>query len=171
MKKTILFILNIPFIFIACSGPSNESEQEQLPLPEKLVDRIQLVDMEGHDIDLQTYKGKTVFLNFWATWCKPCLAEMPDIDKARQLLPDSSFVFLAASDEEEDRVKKFISRYDFSFQFVRSEVSIFDLDIKALPTTMIINPDGLIVYNEVGARDWASEKQIEIFKKIQNREM
>ena len=148
---------------MGCQKSNKTTEQK---LPEKLVDRIQLVDLEGEAIPLESLKGKTIFLNYWATWCRPCLAEMPDMHKAAKILGEENFVFLAASDEEMDKIKEFAKKYDYAFQFVHSKTSVFDLDIMALPTTMIINAQGDIVYNEVGARDWANEKELERLRNL-----
>jgi thiol-disulfide isomerase/thioredoxin len=154
-------------IFAGLIGCQNGSvKQTEQHLPEKLVDRIQLVDLAGDIISLDSLKGKTIFLNYWATWCRPCLAEMPDMDKASKILSKENFIFLAASDEEIDKIKKFIARFDYSFQFVHSKTSVFDLDIMALPTTMVIDSKGEIVYNEVGARDWSDVKELEKLRKL-----
>ena len=125
--------------------------------------------VNGEIIPLDNLKGKTIFLNYWATWCRPCLAEMPDMDKAAKILSDENFIFLAASDEEIDKIKDFAAKYDYSFQFVHSKTSVFDLDIKALPTTFIIDSKGEIVYNEVGAKDWSNEKELENLRKLANK--
>ena len=171
MMKNIVFgcCLIISISFVSCQKSAENSasdENDDQALPEKLVDRIQLLDLEGNDVPLSNFKGKTVFLNYWATWCRPCLAEMPDIDNAYKALEDENFVFLAASDEELDKIKEFVAKFDYSFQIVQSKRSVFDLDIIALPTTMIIDKDGEIIYNEVGARDWASETELDNLRKL-----
>jgi thiol-disulfide isomerase/thioredoxin len=162
--KNILFGFILLIFLLGCKNANKSTEVQELP--EKLVDRIQLVDLDGKEIPLASLKGKTVFLNYWATWCRPCLAEMPDIDKAAKLLKDENFIFLAASDEDLDKIKQFAAKSEFSFQIVQSKRSVFDLDISALPTTMIINAEGEIVYNEVGVRDWSSEKEINNLRKL-----
>ena len=121
-----------------------------------------LVDLEGNRFDLKTLKGKTVYLNFWATWCKPCIKEMPSIDRARNILADDNFVFLAASDEKKEKIRKFRERYDFGFEIVQVQGDIFDLDIRALPTTFIINEEGKIDLNEVGAREWDQDANLNL---------
>ena len=122
-------------------------------------------DLEGAKREaLRT--NRLVLVHYWATWCRPCLAEMPDMDKAAKILGEENFVFLAASDEDMDKIKKFVAVKDYSFQFVHSKTSVFDLDIMALPTTMIINTKGEIVYNEVGARDWANVKELEKLREL-----
>ena len=144
----------------------DSSESNDDTMPEKLVDRILLTDLEGNEILLERFKGKTIFLNFWATWCRPCLAEMPDIENASKILEQENYVFLAASDEDLSKINEFVTKYDYSFQFVHLERSVFDLDIMALPTTMIIDKNGEIIYNEVGARDWASESELDNLRKL-----
>ena len=158
--KQILFVVIIFFLvgFNSCQTGAKKTEVQELP--EKLVDRIQLVDLEGNEILLSNFKGKTIFLNYWATWCRPCLAEMPDIDKAKKILENEDFVFIAASDEDLEKIKEFVAKNDYSFQIVQSKTSVFDLDISAFPTTFVINKEGEIVYNEVGARDWAAENTL-----------
>jgi len=165
MNKTILSLLVVG-IFILSGCSKSEQEDNSTDLPEKLVDRIELVDLEGNRIDMASFKGKTVFLNFWATWCRPCIAEMPDIDSAAKLLSEENFVFLAASDEDLAKIKEFADGLNYSFQFVRSNRSVFDMDIMALPTTFIINPKGEIVYNEVGARKWNSEAELNKLRQL-----
>lgn len=165
MMKILINYSLLLFISLAgCQQSSNEQTKESLP--EKLVDRIQLTDLDGETIYLDDLKGKTIFLNYWATWCRPCLAEMPDMDKAAKILGEENFVFLAASDEDIDKIKKFAAKVNYSFQFVHSKTSVFDLDIMALPTTMVIDSKGEIVYNEVGARDWASKKELAELRKF-----
>ena len=76
-----------------------------------------------------------------------------------------TIVFLAASDEDIVKIQKFAFKNKYSFQFVHSKTSVFDLDIMALPTTIVIDSKGEIVYNEVGAKDWASKKVLDDLRK------
>ena len=160
LKRSLLLII---LAFVSCTSTKQDTEKE---LPAELIDRIELTDLEGGAISLDDFKGKTVFLNYWATWCRPCIAEMPDIDEAAKILGEEDFVFIAASDESVDKIKKYITTIDYSFQFVKLNSSVFDLEIMALPTTMIINKKGEIVYNEVGARKWDSETEINKLREI-----
>jgi len=163
LKRSLLLII---LAFVSCASPKQDTEKE---LPAELIDRIELTDLEGGAISLDDFKGKTVFLNYWATWCRPCIAEMPDIDEAAKILGEEDFVFIAASDESVDKIKKYITTIDYSFQFVKLNSSVFDLEIMALPTTMIINKQGEIIYNEVGARKWNSETEINKLREMANQ--
>lgn len=170
MKKLVLaYSLAILVGIIGCQNAATDDQADdnlKENIPEKLVDRIQLVDLDGNELLLSGFKGKTIFLNYWATWCRPCLAEMPDIDQASKILEEENYVFLAASDEDLEKIKEFVTKFDYSFQIVQLKRSVFDLDIMALPTTMIIDKNGEIIYNEVGARDWASESELDNLRKL-----
>ncbi|MDH3709056.1 MAG: TlpA family protein disulfide reductase [Cyclobacteriaceae bacterium] len=157
----ILIILSLTTL-LACSGKKSppaaaEATDEVVPLEStsaNLVDKIQLVDLQNNSINLNDYRGKTVFLNFWATWCKPCILEMPSIQRAQQELADENFVFLLASDESIDKIKRFQSMQDFELTFVRITDSFAELGIYSIPTTLVIDPQGKITLNQVGAMEW-----------------
>jgi len=167
MKKLVFIAFLALGSLLACTKGAKETSEKSLPL--NLVDRIELVDLNGKAIPLESFKGKTVFINYWATWCRPCVAEMPSIDEAAKILADEDFVFLAASDEEIEKIGMFTTEYAYSFQFVHSKTSVFNLDIMALPTTIIINKAGKIVYNEVGAMNWASSEALQILRNVSEK--
>lgn len=156
-------MIALVLVVFGCQEQKAQEEKEDLSSVPKL-ERISLSDLDGNAIDLKQYKGKRVFLNLWATWCKPCIAEMPDISKANDVLSKEDYVFLVASDESMKKIKDFAKRYDFSFQFVKMNNSVYDLDVSALPATMIINAKGELVYEEIGARDWDSETELEMLR-------
>lgn len=162
MMKHILLLSGLLLLLTwGCStGKKQEEQKQEKELPARLEERIKLTDLDGKPLDLSQYRGKPIFLNFWATWCRPCLAEFPDIDKAAKIMSQEGFVFLAASDEDIEKIRSFAEKHSYSFRFVHLTVPVFDLEITALPTTMIIDKQGNIVYNEVGARDWGSEEML-----------
>ena len=100
----------------------------------------------------QTTKGKVVFLNFWATWCKPCIAEMPSIERVMAKMEGQDVVFFAASDEKVEKIRKFMGKYDFSFQFIRILEDFNNMEVYSLPTTFIYGRDGNVFLNEAGAQ-------------------
>src|SRR5688500_12064553 len=99
---------------------------------EAAIDKIKLNDLNGQSINLGKYKGKTVFLNFWATWCKPCMKEMPSIEKAQNILREDDVVFLLASAESAEEIDAFRSSHNYNFNYVRIENSE-ELNIQTLP--------------------------------------
>ena len=162
-----LFHLILIITLVGCSEASKDSASgfeidTSLPLEE----RIRFTDLQGEEYGLEKFKGKVVFLNFWATWCRPCIKEMPAIDKARANLESEGVVFLAASDEKMEKIARFAEGNQYQFEIVQIKGDIFDLDIKALPTTFILDSNGKIVYNEVGAREWDSPENLEMIRAL-----
>ncbi len=125
-----------------------------------------LKDLNGKDVSLVDFRGKVILLNFWATWCPPCITEMVKLEELKQALQGEDFEILAVStDRSLSRVKKFVGRHPVSF------VVLHDSDIKvsrkynvfSLPTTFLIDGKGRIVEKFLGEFDWTSP---EIRKKI-----
>lgn len=135
--------------------PAVESNKDESPLS-----RIELIDLDGKDIDLNSYQGKPIFLNFWATWCRPCIAEMPSIVRAQEELGPDDYVFLLASDESAKKITRFKELQDFPLDFVRLESGFMNLGITSIPTTLIIDRNGEVVMDHVGALTWDSPDMI-----------
>lgn len=132
---------------------------------ERDINKVQLTELDGTPIDMSQYNGKTVFINFWATWCKPCIQEMPTIAEAQKL--NNDVVFLLASNEEPDQIEKFIKRRDYQFHYVHLE-NMESLNIQALPTTFIYNQEGKLKFSETGFRKWNDPANIELITSITN---
>jgi thiol-disulfide isomerase/thioredoxin len=109
---------------------------------------FKLKDLKGKEVSLSDFKGKKVFLNFWASWCPPCKAEMPDIEKLYQQTKDSDLVILAVNlGEGKATAKSFIdnNKYNFSV-LLDSDQSIGNqYSIVAIPTSFFIDKEGNIV--------------------------
>jgi thiol-disulfide isomerase/thioredoxin len=115
-----------------------------------------LRDMHGAAVDLEPYRGKPLLLNVWATWCGPCIREMPSIENlaANPRLKDVGFVCVS-TDQDIVALQEFIKERKPKVTIYRSlgaAPRIFDSPM--LPTTFIIAPDGRILHKEVGAMQW-----------------
>jgi thiol-disulfide isomerase/thioredoxin len=178
MKQTVYLVI-MAVVVLGCKNEKKPLAGSSVENPDKpeitvedpfsgtnLVDKIKLVDLEGNPVDLKSFAGKKIFLNFWATWCKPCILEMPSIERAEKLLADDDFVFLIASDESVGRIKRFQATKDFDLQFVRLETPFPDIGIFSLPTTLIIDPSGKIAMNQIGALEWDSPEVLEKLRGI-----
>lgn len=107
-----------------------------------------LSDINGNEVSLSTLKGKNVMLNFFATWCPPCRAEMPDMEKLYNETKDSNLVILAVNlKEDRETVKAFLSDNKFNFTtLLDSEGKTAEkYGIFAIPTTFFIDKEGFIV--------------------------
>ena len=116
--------------------------------------------LEGKQIKLTEFKGKVVLLNFWATWCPPCRAEMPSIETLYQRYkPKASFQILAVSVQEEPSVvKTFLEQNPYSFPIAldpNGEAAQL-YGIRGIPTTFIIDQKGTLQGALVGGKDWAT---------------
>ncbi len=133
----------------------------------RAVDKIRLADLENISINLKEYQGKTIFINFWATWCKPCIKEMPSILKAQNILQNENIIFLLASNESAEQIEDFRKTNGYKFNFVRIENSE-EINVQALPTTFIFNRKGDLVFSETGSRKWNEKNNIDSILKISN---
>lgn len=158
----------IRYIFIiaviALTGCSSKKKEEQSAI---VASDVKLTDLQGKEIDLANLAGKTVFVNFWATWCRPCIQEMPSIASLQNNLAGKNIEFLFASDEEVEKILKFKESRSMDLNFVRVE-NPEALGIEALPTTFIFNGKGELVFSEVGFRKWDDPSTMEMVLKIIN---
>lgn len=116
----------------------------------------QLISLKKKVVNFDSFKGKVVVVNYWATWCPPCIAEMPSFEK---LYTDykKDVVFLFIANDDQYKVEQFIkkNKYKIPVYFMTSE-NPEELESSSLPTTYIINKSGEIVVEKVGAADWNS---------------
>lgn len=161
----VLKALIIPaFLLFGCNrnNKSNLTDEEKTG---EQIPKLQLADLNNQVVRLEDYKGKTVFINFWATWCKPCIEEMPSIEKAQAKMSDKEIVFFFASGESIEEIKEFQKNHDYKFNYVHLEKEA-QLNLQALPTTFIINSKGILVFSEMGSRNWDDSTNINLIKNI-----
>lgn len=117
-----------------------------------------LKDLNGKKHTLSDYRGRVVLLNFWATWCGPCVHEMPSMESLNQKLKEDKFVILAVSLDRGDlgRVKTFVEKNSLSFPVLHtSDASLQKIyNTSAIPLSFVINKDGTIYSCIPGAQKW-----------------
>jgi thiol-disulfide isomerase/thioredoxin len=152
-----------PALSTALSGTAKAFDEAGLRLLRERVSPrdFSLSALEGETGTLSSYKGKVVFLNFWATWCGPCRVEMPSLEAVYNKFSDKGLEMLAVNCAEDNAaVRSFIKNEGFSFPV------LLDLDgrisanygIQSIPTTFLIDRDGMIILRLVGSIDWNTPK-------------
>lgn len=113
-----------------------------------------LVDLDGNQVSLSDFRGKTVFINFWATWCPPCRAEMPEIEAIYQEYKDKGVIVIGVDIlESEDVVRRFVEQGGYSWTFVldiSGEVAA-NYEVAAIPTSFFVDREGIIQAVSIGA--------------------
>lgn len=153
--------LSFIFLLVAASCSQRQGQENAT----QIRDKIKLTELNGKSIDLNQFQGKTLFINFWATWCGPCIKEMPSIERAKNKLAESNIEFLVASNEAVDQIQSFIAKRNLNLHFVQLQ-NFEELGIPALPVTYIINSKGELVFSEAGYREWDDDANIELLTKI-----
>ncbi len=161
MGKTSVFIL-CSFLLFACNSNitnNNISDLESLQL------KSSFFDLEENNLDLSEFNGKVV-VSYWATWCAPCIKEMPSMKRAEEILEDYGYTFLLVSDETIDKISNFKNEMNFDLKFLKSNKSFESLGVYAMPTSYIFNENGKIVETFVGVIEWDSEEIISKLKML-----
>ncbi|QIL39679.1 TlpA family protein disulfide reductase [Pedobacter sp. HDW13] len=137
--------------------------------PDMSLSGIRFKDAKGNLVDLGDLKGKVIFLNFWATWCPPCRAEMPSVNKLyKQFKDDKNVVFIFAdADGDLGKSTRFMAdrKYEMPVYKVESNVpeEIFS---GVLPTTIIFDKQGRLSLRHEGAADYADKKIVDFLNKL-----
>jgi len=122
--------------------------------------KLALQDLEGRLHALEDYRGKVVLINFWATWCDPCRAEMPALNKLRASLAGHPFAVLAVNlAESEGRVRRFMEQVplDFPVLLDRDSGAAKAWKARVLPVSFVVDAEGRIRYSALGEIDWAQD--------------
>ena len=117
----------------------------------------QLQDIEGNSINFNASKNKVVLINFWATWCPPCIAEMPSLHKLYDDYEDK-IDFYFVSNEEVGVLNDFLSKNNYAFKVHIPKTKYPEsFDVSSIPRTFLMDKDGNIVIDKTGAANWNSE--------------
>ena len=116
MKKSILYSL---FLIVLSSCHFDIKESKNVSDLESIQLKTLFVDLNNNHVDLIQYRGKRIILNYWATWCGPCIKEMPGLKRAEELLEKHNYVLLLVSDETIHTISEFKINKNFDFNFLK----------------------------------------------------
>ena len=175
----VYFVLLIILVAFMTIKPLRDFVSEQIAMSPTvakvnnetlLSDAVLDIDLKGintSSTNLKNLRGKVLFLNFWGTWCPPCRAEWPTVQKLYDLKKDKlEFVLIAMQDQEED-VKNFLKENNYTVPVYIAESP---LDPKVLPvvfpTTFLIGKDGRILKKEDSSMDWSKNSVLEFIDNV-----
>lgn len=144
------------------SNKSNTEEVQEAKLVEKANSiNASFKNINGETVSLQDLKGKVVVMNFWATWCPPCIAEMPSLQKLHEeLKAEKDIVFMAIEvDQDIDKAAKFMAKNKYTLPLYTVDAELpEELMSNSIPMTVIFAKNGDIIGKQVGMMDFKSEK-------------
>lgn len=152
--KVVSLLMVITFL-VGCGTSEIKTDKSDKKV-QNAGSKIEIKEISLDDFDLSIYLGEKVFINFWATWCPPCKAEMPDINK---FYNDNKgkFVFLSINiGEDEDKVRKFMSDNNLNFDvLLDKKSSIFSsYKLQYIPTSFFMDEEGKLIKKHEGILDY-----------------
>ncbi len=134
---------------------------------------FELKDLTKKPVKLSDYKGKVIFLNFWATWCKPCKEEMPSMELLYKAMKGKDFEMIAVSiDRDIAKVEPFVKELKLTFPILLDFMGKADRRYKltGVPETYIIDQNGVIVEKILGPRDWTRPESLQTILELLKKE-
>ncbi|MGF1525421.1 MAG: TlpA disulfide reductase family protein [Candidatus Competibacterales bacterium] len=126
---------------------------------------LSLANLDGQRRSLDTWRGRYVLLNFWATWCPPCIAEMPSLERLQQRLPEEKLRVVAVAQDAggRDVVAPFVARLSPSLAVLLDpDATAGDhYGVHELPATFLLDPQGRVIAAAKGARTWDAPAALE----------
>lgn len=128
---------------------------------------LKLRDVDGNILSLEKYKGEIIFLNFWATWCPPCVAEMPSIKKLHEDMGNDVIFVMLSFDNKFETAKAYVERKEYGLPIYEQAGPMPAVyESTALPTTYIIDAEGNIVLTHKGMADYNNEEFREFLRSL-----
>ena len=141
----------------------NNDDEASMPNLTKADLNLKLIDAEGKTRSLEEFKGKVIFLNFWATWCPPCIAEMPSIDKLHEEMGDEVAFVILSFDDDFEKAKDFDKRKGYDLPIYAPASNLPEMfQSSSLPTTYIIDAAGNLALTHKGMADY-NDPEFKIF--------
>ncbi|MET3730917.1 TlpA family protein disulfide reductase [Moheibacter stercoris] len=133
---------------------------------------FEMLDADGNSVELSDLKGKVVFINFWATWCPPCIAEMPSIQKMYDKVRDDEEIVVLTVEVQgaKEKAMKFMERKNMDLPVVYPNTAIPEEIFQgSLPTTVIFDKDGNIAHTTMGMADYSGQNILDFFEELKTK--
>jgi len=125
---------------------------------------LQLTNLKGETKTITDYKGQTLFINFWATWCKPCIEEFQFIAKIKPALEQEGMTFLFISDEPIETIEAFKAKKEYDFNFLRTDKTLVEYGLYVLPQTYLVNKNGKYSGSMKGSYKWDTPGNLKLLR-------
>lgn len=174
-RITALFLLFMALTLGSCKGSGNAGQG-----PGQIAPEITGIGLNGKPASLSDYSGKVILLNFWATWCGPCVEELPALERVYEKLKDSGFVVIGvAIDDTESDVIEYRDQYKLTFPLIidHSGLAKRSYGIQGVPETFVLDSkrsfmmvtdpqDFTPITRFVGPREWDSPQVVKILTEL-----
>ncbi len=132
---------------------------------------FELKTLEGQLVKMEELKGKVIFLNIWATWCAPCVAEMPNIQALYEKVKSEDIAFVMLSvDKSGEKAKKFIDKKGFTFPVYQAASEMPELfRVPSIPTTFVIDKTGKVASKNVGMANYNKKSFINFLNNLNKK--
>jgi len=155
IRRLIITLLIIgPVLALLAFGFTRDAKYIKSPLLAKPAVPFTVTLFDGKKVTLEEFRGKAVFLNFWASWCAPCRAEAHDLEAAWQKVKDKDMVFLGVALQDSDQASRdFLKEFNVTYLNGRDDSGKIAVDYGTwgIPESFFIDPQGRITYKHVGA--------------------
>lgn len=130
---------------------------------------LNLINSKGERVNMKQFEGKAIFLNFWATWCPPCVAEMPGINNLYQEVKDDNVEFIMLSvDQDFEKARKFRKKKGYEFEIYQIAGPIPQMySSNSIPTTYVIDAEGNLALTHLGMGDFDTKDFKQFLKELQ----
>ncbi len=163
VARALLVVLVVAFIF-AILNPGDAP-----PAVGKVAPDFELSDLQGQVVRLSKYRGKVVVLNFWATWCPPCVEEMPSLNRFARIFASRGVVVVAVSvDDDERALRRFVADHQLEMIILRDpgrQVPTL-YQTYMYPETYILDRQGRLLRKLVGPADWGDPNLLVFFREL-----
>lgn len=170
-RKVIVFLITFLLLMSGCSMLKTKYDEIPPKIPGEgggmAAYDWEVKSVGGGERSFTEFKGKVVFLNFWATWCAPCIAELPGLERMYHRLKNEGIVFAFVSDEEEPVVKKFLNdhKHTIPVYIIRAKPpEVFQTP--GIPATFVVDKKGAIVLKVLRSAKWDDESVIAYLRKL-----